>query len=71
MSKQTDRHDAQRALNARRDYAVCTCSNGKHSVTEHVRHASPTRPVKAEIESVYPTGHVLTRDITWSDWRTA
>jgi hypothetical protein len=57
--------------NTRTDFAVCICTNGKHAVTEHVRHASPTRSTQAEIERIYPTGHVIDRDVTWTPWRTA
>jgi len=53
---------------SRTDYAVCTCTNGKHHVTQHVTHATPNRPPRVEIERLYPTGHVVDRVVTWTPW---
>lgn len=71
MTALSERNDAQRALNGRTDYAVCTCTNGKHNVTEHVRHASPDRPSRNVVEAMWPTGHIIQHHINWSPWTSA
>lgn len=53
---------------ARTDYAICVCQNGQHAVVDHRRHATPTRP-RAEDVQVYPTGHVVERQIAWTPWK--
>lgn len=61
---------ATTAPNGRTEWTLCVCRNGKHSVADHVRHASPIPPPAVVVDR-YPTGHVLERRIDWTPWRAA
>lgn len=63
--------DYEEATGLRTDYTVCTCVNGRHHASWHRTHPRPGRPNRAEVERVYPGGHVVEREIAWTGWVTA